>query len=369
MRTRMFQISSGMTLAMVVAACTAVLVAQAPSGGRVNDPTPEAAIKASAEAAKAAAALKDWRPSRTPWGDPDLRGVWLLATYTPLQRPRELADKPFYTEAEAMAAFKRAAEVDSTVDTGTVHYDWKEFGMEAWQGGARPNLRTSLIVDPADGRQPPVTAEAEQRLAAATAARRLRDPAAGVRTLNNMATRCILGIYPTPLLRGGNPGADSAATAAGVTAEAQFFQSPGYMTIVNQSNNDLRIIPLDGRPHLPSHVRRWLGDSRGRWEGNTLVVETTNFKPRPPANQGPFFHGSSDAMQLVERFTRTGPNTMQYTYTVTDPKTYTRPWTVEAPLPRVDGPIYEFACHEQNYGLINVVIGTQISEGSRKPSR
>jgi hypothetical protein len=182
-----------------------------------------------------------------------------------------------------------------------------------------------------------------------------------------MATRCILGIYPTPLLRGGNPGADSAATAAGVTAESQFFQSPGYMTIVNQSNNDLRIIPLDGRPHLPAHVRRWLGESRGRWEGNTLVVETTNFKPRPPANQGPFFHGSSDALQLVERFTRIGPNTMQYEYTVSDPKTYTRPWTVQAPLPRVDGPIYEFACHEQNYGLINVVVGSQISEGSRKP--
>ena len=182
MRTRMFRISSGMTLAIVVAACVAVLVAQAPSGGRANDPTPfntEAAIKASAEAAKAAAALKDWTPSRAPWGDPDLRGVWYLATYTLLQRPPELADKPFYTEAEAMAAFKRAVEADSEVDPRTVHYDWKEYGMEAWQGGARPNLRTSLIVDPADGRQPPVTAEAEQRRVAAAGAARRRGPAAG----------------------------------------------------------------------------------------------------------------------------------------------------------------------------------------------
>jgi hypothetical protein len=168
-----------------------------------------------------------------------------------------------------------------------------------------------------------------------------------------------MGLGAAPLVRGGNPGSDSAATAAGVSAESQFFQTPGYFVIVTQSNSDVRIIPVDGRPHLPGSVRQWLGDSRGHWEGNTLVVETTNFNDKRPATN---FLGSTDNLRLVERFTRIGPNTMKYEYTVTDPKTWTKSWSVEAPLPRLEPPIYEFACHEQNYGLINVVQGTQIRE-------
>jgi hypothetical protein len=135
------------------------------------------------------------------------------------------------------------------------------------------------------------------------------------------------------------------------------------VVIVTQSNNDVRIIPLDGRPHLPERVRPWWGDSRGRWEGETLVVDTTNFKDRTPAVN---FQGSTQTLHLVERFTRTGPNTLRYEYTVSDPNTWTKPWSVEAPLPRVDPPIYEFACHEQNYGVMNVVAGTQVREGSRR---
>jgi hypothetical protein len=178
-----------------------------------------------------------------------------------------------------------------------------------------------------------------------------------------MATRCILGHWFGPLVRGGNPGSASASGAAGVTAEAQFFQSPGYMVIVTQSNNDVRIIPLDGRPPLPSNVRQWLGDGRGRWDGETLVVESRNFTPRFPVNNGPFFHGSTEALHMVERFTRVGPGTVRYEYTVSDPRTWTRPWSVEAYLPKVEPTlIFEFACHEQNYGLINVVRGTQTRE-------
>jgi hypothetical protein len=357
----MLRISSVVTAVIVVAVWVAVLAAQAPSGTKPLAPTttsPEAAIKAAAEAARAEAALKSWTPPRTPWGDSDLRGVWHLATYTPLQRPRELANKPFYTEEEALAAFKKVVEADAEVDPRTVHYDWKEYSMDAWQGGARPNLRTSLIVDPADGRLPPLTPEAERRQAARAAAARLRDPAAGVKTFGNTYTRCILGNGAVPLVRGGNPGSEG--SAGGVTAEAQFFQSPGYLTIVTQSNNDVRIIPLDGRPHLPGNVRQWYGDARGRWEGNTLVIETTNFNDRSPATN---FQGSTDGLQMVERFTRVGPNTIRYQYTVSDPKTWTRPWSADTQIPRVDPSlIYEFACHEQNYGLINVVTGTQIRE-------
>jgi hypothetical protein len=286
--------------------------------------------------------------------------VYLTATYTPLQRPAALANKALYTEEEAVAEFKRAVEADAEVDPRTVHYDWKEYSMDAWQGGARPNLRTSLIVDPPDGRLPPVTPEAQQRREAAQAAAKKRNPAAGILTFGNTYTRCVLGLGAIPLMRGGNPGAESAAAAAGVTAEVQIFQSPGYVTLVMQSNNDVRIIPVDGRPHVSDKVRHWFGDSRGRWEGNTLVVETTNFNDRRPAVN---FQGSTDALQVVERFTRVAPNTMRYEYTMTDPKTWTRPWSVDAEMPRVEpNLIYEFACHEQNYGLINVVTGTQIRE-------
>jgi hypothetical protein len=359
----MLRIASALTLVIVVTVSMAVLVAQTSAGGKALPATTtntDAAVTAAADAFKAANALKSYTVPKTPWGDPDMRGVWLTATYTPLQRPEELGNKAFYTEEEAIAQFKKAAESDAAVDPRTVHYDWKEYAMDAWQGGAKPNLRTSLIVDPENGRLPPLVPEAQQRRAAAAAAAKQRDPAAGVRTLGNTYTRCILGLGAVPLVRGGNPGADGAAAAAGVTAEAFFVQSPGYLTIIHQSNNDVRIIPTDGRPHLPGQVRQWIGDSRGDWEGNTLVVETTNFNDRTPATN---FQGSTDALQIVERFTRVGPNTMRYQYTVTDPKTWTRPWSVDATMPRVDPSlIYEFACHEQNYGLINVVTGTQIRE-------
>ena len=358
----MLRRSSALTL-VIVAVSLAVLVAQAPSGGRALPSTTtstDAAIKVAAEAARATAALKEWTAPRTPWGDPDLRGVWMTATYTPLQRPTDLGTKAFYTEAEAVAAFKKAVESDAEVDPRTVHYDWKEYGMEAWQAGAAPNLRTSLIVDPADGRLPPLVPEAQKRREAAAATAKQRNPGVGIRTFGNLYTRCVLGLGANPLVRGGNPGADSAAAAAGVTAEALFFQSPGYLTIVMQSNNDVRIIPVDGRPRVPSQVRQWLGDARGRWEGNTLIVETTNFNNKAPATN---FLGSTDALETVERFTRIGPNTIRYEYTVSDPNTWTKPWSVETQMPRVDpSMIYEFACHEQNYGLINLVIGNQIRE-------
>jgi hypothetical protein len=154
----------------------------------------------------------------------------------------------------------------------------------------------------------------------------------------------------------------AAAAAAGVSAESHLMQSPGHVVIVTQSNSDVRIIPVDGRPHLPGRMTARVAIPRGHWEGDTLVVETTNFKDRTPAVN---FLGSTQSLHLVERFTRAGPNTLRYEYTVSDPNTWTRPWSVEAPLPRVDPPIYEFACHEQNYGLMNVVKGTQVLEAQR----
>jgi len=304
-------------------------------------------------------------PPKTPWGAPDLRGYYLTAMYTPLERPEKVA-KPLYTPQEAVAAFQFATTSDAGVDPATVHYDWKEFGMDAWQSPVRPNLRTGLITDTPDGKIPAPAPEALKRRAEAAALRRQRDPQTGVQIFGNLYTRCVLGGGAAPLIDGGGPGSDSAAGAGGVTTEAQIFQTPDHVVIVQQRNTDVRIIPLDGRPRLPQTVRQWYGNSRGHWEGNTLVVETTNFSDPSPATN---FQGSTDALQLVERFTVVDANTLRYEYTVTDPKTWTRPWSVEAPLPRIPPPLYEFACHEQNYGLINLVMGAQIraTEGRLDP--
>ncbi len=280
---------------------------------------------------------------RTPWGDPDLRGYWMVESYTPLQRPNGVT-KAFYTPEEAVQAFVKAAAEDSAVDPATVHYDWKEFGMDTWQSPVRPNLRTSLIVDPPDGRLPALTPEGQQR--------RRAEQRANFVPSRGQAERCITGNQGPPRT-GGNDN------------HSQIIQVPGYLVLVVQSNNDVRIIPVDGSPHLHQNVRTWLGDSRGRWEGDTLVVETTNFHP------GRKWRGASPDMHLVERFTRIDADTILYEFTATDPATWTEPWSFESPWPRTQGEVYEWACHEQNYGLINVVKGAQIRatefEGQQDP--
>ncbi len=363
MRTRLFVTGAAVAVVTLLPLWVLLLAAQTPSSTRTFDQTavdPEASIKAAIAAAKAEAA-SSFTASKTPWGDPDLRGYFLVATYTPLQRPEAVKDKEFYTEEEAIAFFSNSVQADAQVDPKNVHYDWKEYGMDAWQTGVRPNLRTSLIVDPRDGRIPPLTPEAEKRRAARMAAAKQRSPEVSVSTLQSFYTRCIMGNSGgTPLVRGGQvASADAVGSAGGVTAEFQILQSPGFAVIITESNSDARIIPLDGRPHLPAKVRTWLGDSRGRWDGNTLVVETTNFNDKAPATN---YQGSTSSLTLVERFTLIGPKSLRYEYTVSDPETWTRPWSAESVVPRIEPPLYEFACHEQNYGVINVVRGAQVRE-------
>ncbi len=284
-------------------------------------------------------------PMRTPWGDPDLRGYWLSLSYTPLERPEQFADKPLLTPQEAIEFFTEAVTADSAVDPATVHYDWKEFGMDMWQSPVRPNLRSGLIVDPANGKLPPLSPEGQERRAAVAAAANITNPSSAVSLLTNLYTRCITGNQGPPRLPFNHD------------SESQIVQTPGYVLIITQSNSEVRIVPTDGRPHLPSQIRTWLGDSRGHWEGDTLVVETTNFHPDRIWRQG----GNATAdMHLVERFTRIDRDTISYEITVEDPATWTRPWTAEIPWPAIEPPLYEFACHEQNYGVINVVTGAQI---------
>ena len=324
-----------LTLVMAVALWVPVLVvAQAPSR-----PSSAAARLAANVWDPTAPAPSGWTPPRTAWGDPDLQGYWLSLTYTPLERPAGLAGKPLYTTEEAVNAFKKAVALDAEVDPTTVHYDWKEYGMDAWQSPVRPNRRTALIVDPPDGRIPPLTPEAQKRRAAAARVR-----STDVSTYPNLYTRCITGNQGPPRLPFNHD------------AESQIVQTPGYVVLHMLSNSDVRIVPLDGRPHLSQNVRTWLGDARGHFEGNTLVVETTNFNDKRD------WRGSTDGMRLVERFTLADARTIRYEFTVNDATTWTKPWTVESPLPRIEPPLYEFACHEQNYGLVNVIKGLQIRE-------
>src|SRR5215510_10114218 len=203
MLNRILMSRTAITLAVILS-WSPVSMAQAPSRAKTVDQNavdPEAAIKAAEDAAKAevTASAKNWTPPRTAWGDPDVQGYWLTATYTPLQRPAALAGKAFYTEEEAFEAFKKAVEVDASVNPSTVHYDWKEYAMDGWQSPVRPNRRTSLIVYPDNGRIPPLTAEAQQRQAAARAAGQGRNPQVAVSTLNSLYTRCITGNNAGPL--------------------------------------------------------------------------------------------------------------------------------------------------------------------------
>ncbi|HXD21175.1 MAG TPA: hypothetical protein VN654_29390 [Vicinamibacterales bacterium] len=348
----------------IIALCAIAGLAQAPSGNKKIDATvtdPQAAIKAAAAAFKLTKADPNFAPKKTAWGDPDISGTYLTATYTPLQRPQRLKDKAFFTEEEAIAELARVIGQDAEVDPRNVHYDWKEYGMDGWQSPIRPSLRTSLIVDPPDGRIPSLSAEGQKRRADRLAAARLRAPEVSVRTLASTYTRCITGNSAGgPLVRGGNPDpVNTTGSEAGVTAEIQILQSPGYASIITQSGSDVRIIPLDGRPFPPSTVHAWLGVSRGHWEGNTLVVETRNFNDKTPAAN---FQGSTENLKMTERFTVVNPGTLKYEYTLEDPRTWTRAWSAEALIPKIPPGIFEFACHESNYGVFNVVRGAQTRE-------
>ena len=299
-------------------------------------------FKDEAELFIADATQRMWDPTaprpespRTPWGDPDLRGYWLNVAYVPLERAEEHAGKPLHTPDEAVTAFIQWATQDASVDPATVHYDWSEFGMDNWQSPIRPNRRTSLIVDPSDGRMPPLTAEGQAR--AEQQARRHTLESRG------LYERCIQGNQGPPRV----PFLQN-------TGQSKIVQTEDFVILITQANSDVRIFRLNDSTHVPENVRSFLGDSIAHWEDDTLVIETTNFHEKRK------FDGAAENMHLVERLTRVADDTLLYEATVTDPTTWERPWTVEVPWPMMDPPgLYEFACHEQNYGIINVLLGAR----------
>jgi hypothetical protein len=322
---------------------------------------PAAGQATSAAAKTNGTPAKPYTPPRTPDGQPDLQGFWTNTTYTPLERPKDV-NKEFFTQEEALELIKKAADVEGEqTEPGTildVHYDFTQFGLDRSQGGFAVNLRTSMIVDPPGGRIPPMTAEGQKRAAERAEARKRMGAATDAVQNQSLSVRCIL------MDRDGPP-----MLAGAYNNNYQFVQVPGYVMILVEMLHDVRIIPLDGRPQMPQNVRQMMGSSRGRWEGNTLVIETTNFTDKTA------FQGASENMRLTERFTRVAEDTMRYQFTVDDPATWAKPWTAETPWKKSIGPLFEHACHEGNYGLYNTLAGARAEEkkaaeaGANKPSK
>jgi len=291
---------------------------------------------------------KPYTSPRTPDGQPDLQGYWTNSTYTPLERPKGVT-KEFYTQQEALEIEKRQAarEVAQTTPgtVADVHYDFTQFGLDRSQAPVSRSLRTSLIFDPPDGKIAPLTAEGKRR----TAEREAESKRLGGRwdsaQANQLDDRCLI-------MRGSGP----PMMDAGYNSNYHIVQSAGYVMILTEMIHDARMIPLDGRPQPPDQVRQWVGLSRGRWEGNTLVVTTTNFNGKNP------FEGSSDHLRVIERFTRVSDDSIRYTFTIEDESMWARPWSGELPLVKAKGPLFEHACHEGNYGLYNTLVGARREE-------
>ncbi len=289
---------------------------------------------------------KKWTPPRTPDGHPDLQGIWTNATITPLERPANLAGKEFFTPEEAAAYEKgiltttnrdlRGATPEADVN-GAYNDFWFDRGTKVVS-----TRRTSMIIDPPDGKVPALTPEARK----AEAARQeiARRPPEGPED-TPLAVRCLL--WPTA----GPPMLPSA-----YNNNYQIVQTPAYVAIWIEMIHDVRVIPLDGRPHLAQNIRLWMGDPRGHWDGDTLVVDTTNFTDET------HFRGSDHNLHLIERFRRTDAGTILYQFTVDNPSAFTKPWTGEVTMLKSPGPLYEYACHEGNYSMESMLKGARVQE-------
>jgi hypothetical protein len=314
--------------------------------------TPASAQTSGAGSRKAAPA------ARLADGRPDLQGEWSFATVTPLERPKEYADRATLTAEEAAKIEERAVR-DQFVDRppppgnpGAYNRFWIDFGTEVVSTN-----RTSLVVDPADGRVPPLTAGGMAREEARAAKRKI---AAGPEDLPPW-DRCLVGFNAGPPI-----------LPSGYNNNVQLFQTADHIVVLTEMVHDARVIPIDGRPALPSHIRQWRGDSRGRWEGDTLIVETKNFRSegtgtlpldREFARSGLGLSGDEN-LHLTERFRRLDADTLLYEFTIDDTSIWTRPWTVSMTMRRNGERMYEYACHEGNYGMKGILSGARADERS-----
>jgi hypothetical protein len=315
------------------------------------------AALAATPASQSGSPSKPWTAPRTPDGQPDIQGVWTNATITPFERPANLADKAFLSPQEAAdlerRTLERRAQAENAprpakaTDPGAYNDFWMDSGTKVLPGG-----QTSLVVDPADGRVP--VRPAAERIRDENLKRSFNDP-----EFMSVWDRCI------------SRGVPGSMFPAGYNNAYQIFQMPGYVIILYEMIHDARIIPLSPRPHAPSPIRNWMGDSRARWEGDTLVVDVTNYHNRgwiASSAAGGRIKGipHTERLHVVERFKRTGPDTLQYEATIDDPDIYTQTWKVAFPLTHdPDYRIFEYACHEGNQAVANVLKGARYQEGDR----
>ena len=307
-------------------------------------------------AAPAQPAAAEGAAPRTAWGAPDLNGVWDFRTLTPFERPEALADQAVFTpeeaaqfEADRLAAFAVRDDQEPADVVGNYNQFWFDPGNRVSE-----TRQTSLVTDPPDGRVPPLSADAAARREAQQAARdgvnrHSPTPGGWVEDLGPgmFAVRCLLGFNSGPPM-----------TPGGYNQNLQVFQTEDHVVLLNEMVHSSRVIPLDGRPRLDDGLRQWMGDSRGRWDGDTLVVETTNF-----LRETSFRGGVTTAdLHLVERFTRVSEGTLMYQVTVNDPNAWDRPWSYQIPMVKNDQPLFEYACHEGNYGLYNILAGAVVQE-------
>lgn len=284
-------------------------------------------------------------PAATAGGHPDLEGYWNNGTYIPLERPKELGTKEYYTEAEARAIQKKNLQAEHSQSATDIHYDNAIWQGERFAKGA-PDLRTSIVFDPPDGRLPPLSEEGQKRAAERAAFAREVSPASP--ESRGLGERCITWGADGPPMLGST-----------YNANIQIVEGANSIVILTEMIHGARTVWMDGRPHIPANIHQLAGDSRGHWDGDTLVVDSTNFSdetnfrgPPATARQDIF---SSPKLHVTERFTRTSDDTIAYRFTVDDPGVWTRPWSGEMLFHKTKGPIFEYACHEGNYGLVSIL--------------
>jgi hypothetical protein len=347
--------SRSLTSALVLAI---VLISGVNASGQTR---PSAPAATTAAAAKTTPTANMWTPPKTPWGDPDLQGIFTSDDFmdTPLERPTAFGERLYFTEGELAEAAAKLARQAEAARQGTLQRD-QRLGYTpgdarvGWgERPRRPVRQTSLIVDPPNGKMPPLTPEGRKRQSQIKqSAISPQTPPASWKDFD-FYIRCI------------SRGLAGSILPSSYDNGTQIVQAPGFVTIFHEKIHEARIIPLDQRPHVGNSIRSYLGDSRGHWEGNTLVVETTNFLDDTTSigRNGSNAVSTSDALRLVERFTRVGPDTISYELSIDDPKIFTGPWKIAFLITQESGyELFEYTCHETNYSMTNILSGTRAQE-------